>query len=189
MAKKDPPKHHKLSAYVREEGLPPALKAKHPGRTGRPSTYSEKVASRLVELISNGMTQTQAERVMGIDGGTIARWRVANKDFHAQLLHARENRLDKLEDELTDIADNGVNDWIEWESKNGTKVLKLNDEAVQRSRLRVETRLKILAALRPERYGKKLDVTSAGKQLGSLGEAMTNIASDFELEAPQVVAH
>jgi hypothetical protein len=49
------------------------------------------------------------------------------------------------------IADDAVNDWMETE--HGPR---LNGEHVQRSKLRIETRLKLLAKWNPKKYGEKL---------------------------------
>ncbi len=62
-------------------------------------------------------------------------------------------------DEITDIADDGSNDYIEQEQKNGKIARVLDGEHVQRSRLRVDTRKWVLARMLPKIYGDKIALT------------------------------
>jgi len=49
-------------------------------------------------------------------------------------------------DEMLDIADNGTNDWMEREGEG----YKTNQEAIQRSRLRVDTRKWLVSKMLPK---------------------------------------
>ena len=62
-------------------------------------------------------------------------------------------------DEIMDIADDGTNDYVERESDSGTQVV-CDQEHIQRSRLRVDTRKWFLSKLLPKKYGDRtaLDV-------------------------------
>jgi len=66
---------------------------------------------------------------------------------------ARAAGYDALADECVAIADETAFDTIETDS--GTKA---NKEWIQRSKLRVETRLKLLAKWHPKKYGEKLEI-------------------------------
>lgn len=88
-----------------------------------------------------------------------------------KLVRARERGIEALIDECIDIADDGTNDWITKERGDGSEYETIDRDHVMRSKLRVETRLKLAAMLKPKKYGAKLDVTSDGKQLG-LAEAI-----------------
>lgn len=79
----------------------------------------------------------------------------------ARVAKARLDGFDALSEETLDIADDGTNDWIERERQDGSTYEALNGEHVQRSKLRVETRLKLLAVWDPKRYGPRVDHTSS----------------------------
>ncbi len=69
-----------------------------------------------------------------------------------------------MADEILDIADDGTNDWMT--VKMGGKDVDIpNNEVLQRSKLRVDTRKFLMAKMKPKKYGEKLDVTSDGKVL------------------------
>lgn len=51
------------------------------------------------------------------------------------------------------------------------------DEHVQRSRLRIDTRLKLLEALQPETFGKKLDLSNKDGSLSSAWSTAMNVVN------------
>lgn len=77
--------------------------------------------------------------------------------FRQKYLDSREIGYHILGDEIREIADDGRNDWMEILNRDGEAVgWKVNGEAVQRSKLRVETRKWILSKMLPKIYGPKL---------------------------------
>ncbi|CAB4121084.1 hypothetical protein UFOVP154_22 [uncultured Caudovirales phage] len=94
---------------------------------------------------------------------TIFKWLNAFPEFAEQYARAREAQADTLADELTDIADDGSNDWMERKDAEGVIIgWRENGEAVQRSRLRVDTRKWIASKLKPKKYGDKTETTLVG---------------------------
>jgi hypothetical protein len=79
-----------------------------------------------------------------------------------KLARAREFGVEVLLDEATDIADEAVYDTVK--DDNGNE--RANSEWISRSRLRVETRIKLAQLLKPRKYGAKVDLTSGGKPIG-----------------------
>ena len=71
---------------------------------------------------------------------TVFRWLRESEEFRKQYEKAKEESADYLAEEILDIADNGVNDWMEVNDKDNPWY-KINWEALQRSRLRVCIRL------------------------------------------------
>ena len=67
-------------------------------------------------------------------------WREQYPEFAEQLRAAQAARADLMAEEILEIADDSGNDWIEKETKRGHTWREPNNEAIQRSRLRVETR-------------------------------------------------
>lgn len=77
--------------------------------------------------------------------------------FSEQYKLAMASRADAVFEEMFDIADDGSNDWMEIQDKDGENVgWKLNGEHVQRSRLRLDTRKWALSKMMPKKYGDKL---------------------------------
>jgi hypothetical protein len=70
--------------------------------------------------------------------------------------------FDAIAEEALEIADDGSNDWMERRRKDGSTEEVVNSEHVQRSKLRIETRLKLLAKWSPKRYGDKQTHSSGG---------------------------
>jgi len=172
---------------------PKVGKQKREGKlpVGRPTTYTPELGEAICARLAQGMTVRQACEGLGCDRTTVFGWAHAIPAFTTMYARARELQLNAIEDELTEIADDGKNDWMEIESRSGNKYTKINDEAVRRSQIRLEARYRILAARRPETYGKRLDVTSGGKALGQLGAAMIALAQEQEPAATEIapVAH
>jgi hypothetical protein len=66
----------------------------------------------------------------------------------AQFARAKSLGFDAIADDCVEIADDATNDYME--TKHGPV---FDGEHVQRSRLRIDTRLKLLAQWDPKRYG------------------------------------
>jgi len=71
-----------------------------------------------------------------------------------QYARAMEIRSDVLFEEILDIADEAENDFFV-DEKTGNE--KFNQEAVQRSKLRVDSRKWYLSKLNPKKFGDKID--------------------------------
>ncbi len=67
-----------------------------------------------------------------------------------------------MEDEILAIADDSVNDWVT-RKYGDTEVQVPDTEAIQRSRLRIETRKWLMGKLKPKKYGDKLELEHGGK--------------------------
>jgi hypothetical protein len=76
--------------------------------------------------------------------------------------------FDAIAEDILDIADDGTNDWVERKRKDGSVDTVVDSEHVQRSKLRIETRLKLLAKWNPKKYGDKQVVDLGNKD----GEAL-----------------
>jgi hypothetical protein len=127
---------------------------------GRPSTYDPVISHKICEQLSEGIPLREICRQEGYPSyRAIYRWMVQDEDLSSHIARAREVGYDNMAEECLDIADNSSNDWMDREIKNSkgqTDVERVVDtEHIQRSKLRIETRLKLLAKWRPEKYGDK----------------------------------
>ena len=133
---------------------PPNSNGKHPG--GRPSKFTRALAETICERLSEG----QSLREIGRDPAmpepiTVRMWVIQGKhpEFSAQYALAREAQADHYFDEIFEIADDGSNDWMERQHRDGSTETVLDQEHVQRSKLRVDTRKWALARMSPKKYG------------------------------------
>lgn len=90
-------------------------------------------------------------------------WMEGDDSLKARFLKAREEGADALAEECLEIADDARNDWMERQGEDGQgEGFQLNGEHVQRSKLRIHTRLQLLAKWFPQRYGDKVGVEHSG---------------------------
>lgn len=114
----------------------------------------ESVADEVIEWIGDGLTLRSYCRQPGKKSyKTIYRWREKDRLFATRFAHARDLGFDVLAEECLDIADNSSNDYMERQGKDGNSYTVVDSEHIQRSKLRIETRLKLLAKWCRQRYG------------------------------------
>src|SRR6185295_18410414 len=98
---------------------------------------------------------------------TVHRWILdpRYKEFCNKYEEAINLRAEQMFDELTEIADDGSNDYMERLNKDGSSYEVVNQEHIQRSRLRADVRKWYLSKVMPKKFGDKVDVTSGGKPI------------------------
>ena len=131
---------------------------------GRPSSYDPVVAEKICELLSEGVPLREICRMEGMPPWrNIYFWMARDEDLSAHIARAREMGYDNIAEERLDIADNSTNDWMDREFRNAHGKIEVervaDTEHIQRSKLRIETRLKLLAKWKPEKYGEKTVIT------------------------------
>ncbi len=136
-------------------------------KIGRPTTYTKELADKLCAMLAEGMSLRSVCNEEGMPcAATVFSWMRTDEMFLKQYARAKEESADAMAEEILDISDDGHNDWMtKWYGDN--EVVVENKEALQRSRLRVDTRKWLMSKMKPKRYGDKLDVTSNGKELGT----------------------
>ena len=82
------------------------------------------------------------------DARTVHRWGEDDKEVSSFIARAREVGFDAIAEDALKIADDGGNDTCV--DADGKK--RVDVDVIQRSKLRVETRLKLLAKWCPRRY-------------------------------------
>ncbi|CAA0144195.1 conserved hypothetical protein [Tenacibaculum maritimum] len=92
---------------------------------------------------------------------TFYKWLEEDEEKSKRYARACEMRADFYVDEMLEIADESNAD--AWVGDDG--VTRIDGQAVQRSKLMVDTRKWIASKLHPRKYGNKVDVTSDGKQV------------------------
>lgn len=133
-------------------------------------TYTVEKGTAICDLLSVGRSLNSICREEGMpDKKAVLKWLAAEPEFVVQYARARELQADHLFDECLDIVDDGRNDWMERQAKDGSTELVPNPEAVARSRLRLDARKWMAGKLRPKKYGDK----QINEHTGPDGEALT----------------
>jgi len=127
-------------------------------KIGRPSKYTKQIAESICEQLSEGIPLREICRQDGMPAWrTIYDWMRQDEALSTAIAHARDLGYDSLAEECLDIADDANNDWMERLDKDGRSLgWFVNGEHVQRSKLRIETRLKLLAKFNPKKYGESV---------------------------------
>lgn len=119
-------------------------------KTGRPSAYTDELADRICDLLSDGIS---LRRVCGRRGMpskvTVLSWLRTNDRFLTQYIRAKDESADALADDIADIAD---------DVRRG----KLDPNA---GRVAGDLKKWSASKLKPKKYGDKVDLTTAGKEL------------------------
>lgn len=140
---------------------------------GAQTTYNEKDAEEIIGRLSKGEPMAQICRDDWLPcERTVRTWINTFPEFAAAIASAREDGFDAIALECLEIADETSRDTRK--GPNGDETC--NSEWISRSRLRVETRLKLLAKWDPKRYGERQTVEhtdpSGGNPFASLMEAV-----------------
>lgn len=136
-----------------------------PDKVGRPTDYTIELAAKICASISQGdsiRTALAPDELPAIS--TFYVWLAKHSQFAEQYTRACQERAEAMAEDILDIADDGSNDWME--RKYGDQIEWVtNGEALQRSKLRVETRKFLMSKMKPKKYGERLDITSGGDAL------------------------
>jgi len=97
-------------------------------------------------------------RDLDIPVRTVNDWRKQDAEIAAQFDEARDMGYDAIAADCLDIADDGSRDYMT--TADGREVP--DHDHISRSKLRIETRLKLLAKWDPKRYGDKQQLEHSG---------------------------
>ena len=137
-------------------------------KIGRPTVYTKELGTEICERLADGASLREILRDENMPcQSAVFRWLLDEryKDFKEQYETARNIQAETLFDELLEIADDGENDWVLRQGKEGDEWWSNNGENIQRSRLRVDTRKWFLSKVLPKKYGEKIDLTSGGDKI------------------------
>lgn len=132
---------------------------------GRPTMYSPELASELCALLAMGLSIRSACKGANMPSvATVYNWLARYPEFVEQYTRAKSDAADAMAEDIMDIADDSSNDYMEM-TYNDQTITRLNQENIQRSKLRIETRRWLMSKYKPKKYGDKLDLTTGGEQL------------------------
>lgn len=129
------------------------------GMAGRPSIYTEELGIEICARMACGIGVKKISEADDMpNASTIFAWALnPNHPFSDLYAHARKIQAESFVDEITAIVDDGTNDWITTEKGD-----MVNNEAIQRSRLRFQARQWLASKFLPKAYGDKLNIEQAG---------------------------
>ena len=90
-------------------------------------------------------------------------WLRKNSAFRDLYTQAREILVEHWGDEMLEISDDGTTDFITKMGRNGTEYEAVDQEHIQRSRLRVDTRKWLMSKLAPRKYGDHVELEYTGQ--------------------------
>lgn len=131
-------------------------------KRGRPSKFSDKVATDICERLASGESLRSICRDERMPHrATIHRWLIDNVDgFCDRYARAREVGLDELADETLEIADSPAEGQRIEEGPDGKKVVR--EDMLGHRRLQVDTRKWLLSKFSPKKYGDKQQIEHSG---------------------------
>lgn len=151
-------------------------KESEPRGRGRPCEYSQEKADEICIRMADGESLRSICRDEHMpDMSTVLRWlgRKELDHFRLQYAHAREVGLEQMAGEILEIADDTRLDTSY--NKQGDEVA--NNEWIQRSKLRVDTRKWILSKLLPKKYGDRVINEHTGSDGGPIEISETERAA------------
>lgn len=122
---------------------------------GRPLTYDQKMGEEIcfaISTSSDGLKQLCKKNPHWPNQNTIHEWRLKIKEFGDLYARAKQHQIECLVDDILEIADDTLNDYTT--NEEGKRVL--DNEHIQRSRLRIDTRKWLAAKLAPRIYGERV---------------------------------
>lgn len=159
----------------------------------------EAIIEKVITGLQDGIPLAEMCREEGMpDRATIWRWAENDEELSQRIARARRIGFDVIAEEALEIADDGSNDWMRRQGRDDDDDAPwaLNGEHVQRSKLRIETRLKLLAKWDPKRYGEALQLKHAdadGEKLDldpvARATRLASILSDIEKRREQGDEH
>lgn len=130
----------------------------------RKSEINKETMTKIADLVMDGHTMTTVARKIGVAKGSIYRWIGKFPELKEMIEAARLIKADRIMDEVIEIADDDSKDLIE-DLESGQ--MRPNAAAVARAKLKIDTRRKYAATIKPEAYGEKkqVDITSNGNDV------------------------
>lgn len=118
---------------------------------GRPEVYTDALADEVIERLSAGEPLAQICRSEHMPSvRTVSRWAETDANFLSRFARARADGFDQIALQALKIAD---------ETPPTTQNGGTDSGWVQHAKVRIETRLKLLAKWDPKRYGEQLKLS------------------------------
>lgn len=128
------------------------------------TTFTPEIGDRICEELSDGKSlKAICDQDWAPARRTVFAWLREKDDFRQQYALAQIEGAHAHADDAIAIADDGRNDWMANNDPDNPGY-RVNGEAINRSRLRVDTRKWIAARMFPNMYGDKVEITGEIRQ-------------------------
>lgn len=138
---------------------------------GRPSTFDQKIFDEICERVATGQSlRAVCRSAEKFPAESVVRGWVLKDEpagINAQYAQAKDSQMEAWADEITEIADDGTNDWMTIK-RGGEEVEVENKEVVNRSRLRVDARKWLMSKIAPKKYADRILNEHTGASGGPL---------------------
>ncbi len=137
--------------------------------------YPESIRLEICERIAKGesMVSICASEGMPVTS-VVYNWLTVDKEFSDRYTRAREQQAEHYLDEIIAISDDvSLDEIIDGEGNPRT-----NHEAIQRSRLKVDTRKWAMSKLAPKKYGDKIQQEIVGANGGAIQVNTTAMSAE-----------
>lgn len=144
-------------------------------KRGRPTKYNTELGQEICETIassSKGTKKLCVEHPHWPCQDTLFTWLKTYSEFSEQYAHAKRCQIEVLIDEILEIADDASQD----QYVNELGALVSNPPAINRARLKVDTRKWLACKLVPKVYGNKIDIESDS----SMSEELRKLSADLD---------
>jgi hypothetical protein len=115
----------------------------------------------VLKRISEGETLRSLAFELKFNRGDWHRMQVEDEGFHSRYARAREAQIEAWADEILADADDSHRDTMTLTRRDGTAYEAPDNEWINRSRLRVDTRKWLMSKLAPKKFSDKLALTGA----------------------------
>lgn len=156
-------------------------------KMGRPTLYSDELASEICRRIVEGESLTRICKDDDMPNvSSVYLWLFKHKDFSNQYALAREDQADTYSDQIVDIGEEVPMMVITDEDGKVTK--RIDPAGVNRNRLRVDARKWVAAKLKPKKYGDRQvlagdpEAPLEVKHSGTLDEVILNLERKRQLQ-------
>lgn len=130
---------------------------------GRPSEFTQEKADYICRELAEGRSLRSICEEKGTPNiTTIFYWLRNYPEFSKQYAEAREMQMERMAEEILQIADDADRDTIIKKGKSGEEYEAMNSEWVQRSKLRVDTRKWLMSKMAPKKFGEKVSQEISG---------------------------
>lgn len=135
---------------------------------GRPGLYTPELGTIICERMANGESLRKICRDDSMPCmRTVLMWAREIPEFLAQYVTARELLLEHWAEDITEISDDGTNDWMSVNDPDNPGY-RVNGEHVSRSKLRVDSRKWLLSKLAAKKYGDRVSAELSGPDGGPI---------------------
>jgi hypothetical protein len=164
--RRNPAKRKSAPRHVAPEPKVRAVHGKAVNKGGRPTLRTPQIEEEILDRLAAGepLCKICDDEHMPHEE-TVRVWARSDEGFFGAYVRARRLASHKLFDDCLSIADDTTEDWVH--TKYGPMFVK---EAAQRSRIKIDTRMRMAARLNPADYAEKIDLTSGNKPLAHLSD-------------------